>query len=198
MLQMFLDRLSVFDQQIVGLEKMAAEQLRKHEEAVLRIAEVPGFGVNSAQQLIAEIGPEVSNFPSPEEFCSWIGCCPGNQESAEENHSSRSPKGNRYVRRILMEAAQAAVRKKGCRFQQLFRRFLPRLTYLGACWAVAHRLARVIWKMLHDGVPYIEFGDQGTPESRKRRAQKLLKELRKLGYAVTVEADMATIRPATV
>jgi transposase len=193
LLQLFLERLKLLDEQIEQLEKMIAEQLHKHEQAVIRIAQIPGFGVNSAQQIIAEIGPDVSAFPSADAFCSWIGCCPGSNITAEENHSSRSPKGNRYVRRILAEAAQAAVRKKGCRFQQLFKRFLPRLGYPGAVWAVAHRLARVIWKMLHDAIPYVEFGDLGTPQSRKRRFQKLIKDLRKLGYTVIVQADKETI-----
>lgn len=196
-LQLFLNRRKVLDEQIERLDKMVAEQLRKHEQAVIRIAQIPGFGVNSAQQIIAEIGPDVSAFPTADAFSSWIGCCPGEDESAEQNQSSRSPKGNRYVRRILAEAAQAAVRKNGCRFQHLFRRFLPRLHYAGAVWAVAHRLACVIWKILHDGVPYVEFGEQGTPQSRKRRVQKLLKELRKLGYAVSLQGDSATIAPAT-
>jgi transposase len=196
-LQLFLERLKLLDEQIEQLEKMTAEQLQKHEQAVIRIAEIPGFGVNSAQQIIAEIGPDVSAFPSADAFSSWIGCCPGSNESAEENHSSRSPKGNRYVRRILAEAAQAAVRKQGCRFQQLFKRFLPRLGYPGAIWAVAHRLSRVIWKMLHDDIPYLELGDQGTPQSRKRRLQKLVKELRKLGYTITINADKDTISLAT-
>jgi len=196
-LKLFLERLNVLDEQIERLDRMVADQLRNHQQAVIRIAEIPGFGIQSAQQLIAEIGWDVSAFPSADAFCSWIGCCPGSNESAEENHSSRSPKGNRYVRRILDEAAQAAVKKRGCRFHQLFRRFLPRLTYAGAIWAVANRLARVVWKILHDDVAYIELADQGTPESRKRRAQKLVRELRKLGYMITLQPAMATASPAT-
>ena len=197
-LRLFLERLKVFDEQIEDLEKMLAAQLHSHEQAVIRIAEIPGFGLSSAQQIIAEIGPDVSAFPSAAAFCSWIGCCPGSNESAEENHSSRSPKGNRFVRRILAEAAQAAVRKKGCRFEELFKRFLPRLGYAAAVWAVAHRLARVIWKMLHDSVGYVELAGQGTSQSRKRRAQKLLKDLRRLGYAVTIQTDTATVCLATL
>jgi len=196
-LQLFLERLKLFDEQIEPMEKMTAEQLHQHEQAVIRIAQIPGFGVHSAQQIIAEIGPDGSAFPSADAFCAWIGCCPGSNESAEKNQRSRSPQGHRYVRRILAEAAPAAVRKMGCRFQQLFQRFLPRLGYAGTVWAVAHRLARVIWKMLHDAIRYKELGDQGTPQSPKRRFQKLVKELRRLGYTVTLKADKETICLAT-
>ena len=106
--------------------------------------------------------------------------------SAEENQSSRSPKGNRFVRRILTEAAQAAVRKKGGHFQSVFRRLLPRLGYNAAIWAIAHRLGRLLWKILHDGVRYIEQGTETNPKAKKRRAQKLAQALRKLGYSVTL------------
>jgi hypothetical protein len=90
------------------------------------------------------------------------------------------------VRRLLAEAAHAAVKKKGSHFQNVFRRFLPKLTYKGAIWVVAHRLARLAWKILHDGVNYIEQGQDTNPQAKKRRAQKLSQALRKLGYSVTL------------
>jgi hypothetical protein len=129
---------------------------------------------------------EAATFPSARQFSSWVGCCPGSEESAEQNKSSRSPKGNRFVRRILTQAAQAAVKKKGCHFQVVFRRLLPRLGYKGAIWAIAHRLGRLVWKVLHDGVRYVEQGTETTPQAKKRRAQKLAQALRKLGYQVTL------------
>jgi transposase len=150
------------------------------------IGEVPGFGVDSAQRLIAEIGVDAEAFRSADEFASWFGGCPGSNVSAEENQSSRSPKGNEYVRKLLTQAAQAAVKKKGSVFQQLFRRFLPRLTYNGAIRAIAHRLGRLAWIILPQGVHYIEKGAETTPQARKRRRQKLTQALRKPGYAVTL------------
>jgi len=185
-LRLFLKRLTLLDEQIRELDKLVAEELKKHEEAVLRVTEIPGFGVDSAQQIIAEVGVDAETFPSAAEFSSWVGVCPGSNVSAEQNHSSRSPKGNRFVRRILTQAAQAAVRKKGCHFQSVFRRFLPKLGYNGAIWAIAHRLAGVLWKILHNGVRYIEQGNETNPRAKKRRAQKLAQALRRLGYAVTL------------
>ena len=100
-LRLFLKRLTLLDEQIRELDKLVAEELKKHEEAVLRVTEIPGFGVDSAQQIIAEVGVDAETFPSAAEFSSWVGVCPGSNVSAEQNHSSRSPKGNRFVRRIL-------------------------------------------------------------------------------------------------
>jgi hypothetical protein len=90
------------------------------------------------------------------------------------------------VRRLLAEAAQAAVKKKGRHFQAVFRRLLPRLTYQGSIEVVAHGLTRLVWKILHDGVSYLEQGQDTHPRSKKRRAQNLAQALRNLGYSVTL------------
>ena len=125
-------------------------------------------------------------FPSAGQFSSWAGLCPGSNVSAEQNQSSRSAKGNHSVLRILTQAAQAAVKKQGGHFQSLFRRFLPRLHYTGAIWAIAHRLGRLVWKILHDNVRYIEQGQETNAKAKKRRAQKMIRGLRKLGFTVTL------------
>lgn len=188
-LRLFLERLQVLDEHMEALDKLVAQQLKTHQEAVTRLAELPGFGADSAQQLIAEVGVDAAAFPSAGEFSSWTGICPGSEESAGDNKSSRSPKGNRFVRRILTQAAHAAVKKQGCHLQRVFRRLLPKLGYKGAIWAIAHRLARLVWKILHDGVRYIEQGTETNPRARKRRAQKLAQALRKLGYTVTLSLN---------
>jgi hypothetical protein len=107
------------------------------------------------------------------------------------------------VRRILTQAAQAAVKKQGSHFQSVFRRLLPRLGYKGAIWSIAHRLGRLVWKILfwcrastpidrgspaalHDGISYLEQGTETNPRAKKRRAQKLAQALRKLGYNVSL------------
>jgi transposase len=101
MLGLQLERLQLIDQQIAELNRMIAQAMKPHQEAVIRLAEVPGLGVDSAQQIIAEVGAQASTFPSAAELTSWVGTCPGKDESAEENHSSRSAKGNKYLRRVL-------------------------------------------------------------------------------------------------
>jgi transposase len=195
-LKLHLDMLGQIDSVVGSLDQLLAEDLKKHQEAVVRLAEVPGFGVDSAQRLIAEVGVDAEAFPSSDDFGSWFGGCPGSNVSAEENHGSGSPKGNRYVRKLLTQAAQAAVKKNGSIFQSLFRRFLPRLTFNGAIWAVAHHLGRVVWVILHRRVRYVERGQETTPQARKRRAQKLTQALRKLGYAVTLSPLTPNVQPA--
>jgi len=194
-LKLFLERLKLLDTQIRKVDELVAQALKEHQDAVVRVAEIPGFGADSAQQIIAEIGVEADAFPSAGEFSSWVGVCCGSNISAEQNASSHSPKGNRFVRRILDQAAQAAVKKKGSHFQALFRRFVLKLGYPGAIWAVAHALAKVVWLVLHKGVRYIEQGTETNPKAKKRRVQKLAQALRKLGYTVTITPT--GVNPAT-
>ena len=186
MLTLQLERLQLIDGQIAKLNGLIAQAMKPHQDAVIRLAQVPGLGVDSAQQVIAEVGVKASTFPSAAQFTSWVGTCPGKDESTEENHSSRSAKGNKYLRRVLNQAAHAAVKKNGSYFQAVFRRLLPRLGYKSAIWAIAHRLCRVVWKILHDGVRFIEQGTESDPRVRKHRAQVLTRALRKLGYDVVI------------
>lgn len=194
MLALQLEHVQLIDRQMEKLSRLIADAMKPHQEAVMRLAEVPGFGVDSAQQVISEVGVEASRFASAAELTSWVGTCPGKGESAGENHNSRSAKGNRYLRRVLNQAAHAAVRKKGSHFQTVFRRLLPRLGYQSAIWAIAHRLCRVVWKILHEGVQFIEQGSEPDPAVRKRRAKDLARTLRRLGYDVTVSSISPAIR----
>jgi transposase len=171
MLALQLERLQLIDTQIAKLNNLIAQAMKPHQEAVMRLAEVPGLGVDSAQQIIAEVGVEASTFSSAAELTSWVGTCPGKDESAEENRNSHSAKGNKYLRRVLNQAAHAAVKKKGSHFQAVFRRLLPRLGYQATIWAIAHRLCRVVWKILHERVQFIEQGSEPNPRLRNKRAR---------------------------
>jgi transposase len=191
MLSLHLERLEVIDRQMAELNLKIAESMKPSQEAVMRLAEVPGFGADSAQQVIAEVGPKATTFASPANLTAWAGTCPGRNESAEHNHSSRSPKGNKYLRRVLTEVAQAAVKTKGSHFQAEFRRLLPRLGYKQALWAIVHRICRLVWKVLHEEVCYIEHGPNPDPRRRQLRAKALLRSLRQLGYDVHIQSAIA-------
>ena len=157
LLQMELNQLHFLEQQMEQLEREIAQALAKHTEAVERLAAVPGFGVTSSEQVVAEIGPTAETFSSARELASWVGVCPGEDVTAGKPHSTRSPRGNRQMRRLLNQAAHAAVKMKGSIFEVVFRRLLRGgMEYKEAIWVIAHRLCRLAWKILHDGVRYAE------------------------------------------
>ena len=181
---MALVELEMVKSHIQQTDRVAMKLLQQQQEAVQRVAEVPGFGPDSALQMIAEVGVTAAAFPNPKALASWVGVCPGEQESAEQSKSTKSPKGNRPMRRLLNQAAQAAVKHKGSIFECTFQRLLPRLGYKQAIWAIAHRLCRLLWLILHNGVCYEERGPAVTANSRRTRAARMIRELRKLGYRV--------------
>jgi len=184
LLKMALEELQLIDTHIEQLDREAMGLLKEHQEAVQRLAEVPGFGPDSAVQMIAEVGPKAATFRTAKKLSSWVGVCPGNEESAGESQSTRSPKGNRHMRRLLNQAAQAAVKVKGSIFELTFHRLLPRLGYQKAIWAIAHRLCQLLWLILHKGVRYEERGPAVSAKSKRRREARMIRELKKLGYRV--------------
>jgi transposase len=184
LLKMALEELQLIETHIEQLERESLGLMQQHQDAVQRVAEVPGFGVDSALQMIAEVGPKAADFRSEKALSSWVGVCPGNEESAGESQSTRSPKGNRQMRRLLNQAAHAAVKVKGSIFQMTFQRLLPRLGYKQAIWAIAHRLCRLLWLILHKGVRYEERGPAVSAKSKRTRAARMIRELKKLGYRV--------------
>lgn len=184
LLKMALEEWERIEQQIQKLEQEMASLLGQHENAVQRLAEVPGLGVDSAQQIIAEVGATAATFEAAKNLASWVGACPGHEESAEVNKSRRSPKGNRHMRRILNQAANAAVRMKGCIFQIVYRRLAPRMGHKQAIGAIAHRLCRLIWLILHQGVRYQERGPAVSERTRQIRTRKMIRQLQQLGYHV--------------
>jgi hypothetical protein len=107
----------------------------------------------------------------------------GNEESAGVNCSHRCPKGNRQMRRVLNQATNAAVKAKGS-FAIVYRRLVPRLGHAQAIGAITHRLCRLIWKILHQGVRYEERGPAVSAEAKKVRTGKMIRQLRTLGYHV--------------
>jgi transposase len=184
LLRMVLEELELIERQMAQMEQEMAVLLSPYQDVVQRLAEVPGLGVDSAQQIVAEVGVMAATFSSAKKLASWVGACPGAEESAGVSKSHRCPHGNRHMRRLLNQCAHAAVRVKGSIFQLLYRRLVPRLGHKQAIGAVAHRLCRLIWMVLHRGVRYQEMGSIINLKARQQRAQKMIRELRSLGYRV--------------
>ena len=188
-----LDRIELIDGQIDELNKLAAAQMQNYHDAVTRLIEIPGIGATAAQEILAEIGPQAAAFPSSPQLASWIGVCPGSQESAGENHSGRSAKGNRFLRRLLCQAAQAAARTNGSHLQAIFKRLTVRVGYIKAVWAIAHRICKIIWNVLHKGARFTEFSEARNPRAIQRAINHHLKALRRLGYKIPTVTEVAPV-----
>lgn len=194
LLKMMLEELRLIEEQIGQLDQEMASLLSQHQDAVQRLAEVPGLGVDSAQQIMAEVGATAATFPSEKHLSSWVGACPGDEESAGVNSSHRSPQGNRHMRRILNQTANAAVKAKGTIFEHVYRRTAPRLGHKQTIGVLAHRQCRLIWKILHQGIRYEERGPTVNTKSKQRHTATMIRELRSLGYQV----ELVSSKPPNV
>ena len=184
LIKMALEELQFLEQQMGQLDQEIANLLRPHEDAVKRLAEVPGLGVDSAQQIIAEVGPTVATFPCAKQLCSWVAVARGTTRVGGVNYSHRSPKGNRQMRRILNQAANAAARTKGSIFEIVYRRQVTRMGHNQAIGVIAHGLCQLIWILLHRKVRYEERGPAVTETSKRKRTARMIRQLRALGYRV--------------
>jgi transposase len=193
LLAQHLDHIEWLERQILQLDGALSQMLKQHQDTISRLCGVPGIAINAAEQIIAELGPRAESFPTPGQLAAWVGICPGRQESAGTSKSDASPKGNRTMRCVLTQCAWAAVRTKGSYFQTLFHRLIPKIGVYKAIWAVAHRLLRIVWRILHLGEQYLERGSiHHQAASIQRRFRRLAKHMALLGYTIQVTPPHAT------
>src|SRR6201981_851114 len=199
LLKMILEQLQFLEQQISQLDQEMASLLSQYQDAVQRLAEVPGLGVDSAPQIIAEVGPTAATFPSKKCLSSWVGACPGEEESAGVNYSHRSPKGNRHMRRLLNQVANAAVKVKESIFEIIYRRCVPRLGHNQAIGLIAHRQCRLIWLILHKGTLYEERGPAVSKRSKYQRTWRMIRQPQHLAYRIeSPNLQTLQVRPQLV
>ncbi|ECJ9745154.1 IS110 family transposase [Listeria monocytogenes] len=159
LLHIHLDKIDFITEQINTIEKAIHDALLPHDEIVVRIDEIPGINVTTASVVLAEIGLDMSTFPSSKQLASWAGLAPSNHESAGKNYNARIRKGNAYLKKILTQAALALSRGKDNRIKAFFWRIAKYKGPKKAIIATVHLLLRIIYRLLKDNSCYIEFGE---------------------------------------
>jgi transposase len=149
---------------------------------------IPGIGPLAARMILAEIGRDMSRFPSAAHLLSWAGLCPRNDESAGKRRSARLRKGAPWLKTVLVQCAWAATRKKGSYLQAQFHRLRSRRGPKKALCAVAASMLTAIYHMLRDGTGYQDLGaDHFDHRSTEARARRLVSQLAKLGFDVEIK-----------
>jgi transposase len=171
-----------FDAQIAAMCE-ADEQ----EDVVQLLDTIPGVGRATAEMLVAEIGTDMSRFPSAGHLASWAGLCPGSNESAGKHRSCRTRQGNVWLRSAMVAAAQSAVRSRKTSFWAQYQRLKARRGTKRAILAVAHAMLVCAYHIILRREPYRELGpDYYEHRQPGATARKLTQRLRRLGFDVVV------------
>lgn len=169
------------------LDKRIEGKLQAYPEEMQLLQTIPGVGPQTATAFLAEIGNDMSVFPSAQHVCSWCGICPGNNESAGKNRSGQTTQGNKFLKSALVESAWHACRNSS-KDTFLKRKFLTIAARRGrkkALLAVAHKLLIAAYHILKNRVPYQEPDNSAYLEKRKQaQIKRYVQRLHELGIAV--------------
>jgi transposase len=183
-----LAHLDFLDEQIERLSEAIEEQLRPFQPAVELLRTVDGIDTRTAQNILAEIGTDMSVFPTAGHLASWAGQCPGNDQSAGKRRSGKTRKGSKWLNDALKDAAMSAINTKDSYLQAQYARLKPRLGHSRALGAVKHSILCAIWHMLTTGELYRDLGgDYFRKRDPERQTRRLVAQLERLGHRVTLE-----------
>lgn len=181
----FLDYL---DEAIGRVSSEIEVRLAQHRSEVDLLDSIPGISPRTASLLLAEVGPDMTRFPSARHLASWAGMCPGNNESAGKRYSGQTRKGNKWLRQALMEAAHGAIRTKDTYLTAQYRRLAARRGKKRALVAVAHSILTIVYYVLTRREPYRELGGNYFDErDRKAVERRLVARLEHLGNHVSLQ-----------
>ncbi len=189
MLQSHLRHLSFLEAEIARLSQEVQTRLAPFDEVLERLDEAPGIARTGAEEVVAELGTDMTRFRDADHCVSWAGLCPGNHQSGGKRLSGRTRHGNKHLEATLVVAAHAAARKKNCYPAAQYQRLAARRGAKRAAVAVAHTLLVDIYYMLRDGSHYRDLGgDYFLKRERQQRVRRAVRELQHQGYIVTLEA----------
>ncbi|MBV8733874.1 MAG: IS110 family transposase [Solirubrobacterales bacterium] len=183
-----LVHLDFLDEQIDRLSDAIEEQLAPFGAAIELLCTIPGVQERSAQNIIAEIGVDMSVFPTAGHLASWAGQCPGNDQSAGKRRSGHTRRGSKWLDDALKDSAMPAIRTDDSYLQALYRRKKPQLGHGRAIGAVKHSIICACWHMLSTGEIYNDLGgDYYTRRDPQRQIRRLVAQLERLGQTVTLQ-----------
>jgi transposase len=183
-----LAHLDFLDEHISSLSEAIEEQIAPFAAARDLLMTIPGVGRRSAEVILAEIGTDMTQFPTAGHLASWAGQCPGNDQSAGKRRSGRTRKGSKNLNIALKDAAMAALRTNDSYLQALYRRKRSALGHGRAVGAVKHSMICACWHMLATGEIYTDLGgDYYQRRDPERQTKRLVAQLQRLGHTVTLQ-----------
>ena len=188
LLQRMLSQIDFLESEIELYDQRIAELMRPFEPSLKLLDTIDGVDWRTAENLLAELGPEMKQFPSDDELASWAGMSPGNNESAGKRKSGKTAKGNRWLRRVLVQAAWGGVRKKNSYVAAQFGRLAARRGKKRAIVAVGRTILIAAYHVLKKEVEYQDLGGNYFDQLNEERTKSyLVHRLESLGYEVSLK-----------
>ena len=183
-----LSTLEYLDEAIARVSSEIDQRLTADQEAIALLDTIPGVGQRAAESLIAEIGTDMSRFPSAKHLASWAGMCPGNHESGGKRLSGKTRKGSRWLRQSLVEIAHVASKTKNTYLAAQYRRIAARRGKKRALIAVGHTILTIAYMILTRKQPYQDLGAAYFDQREQHRVERrLVQRLERLGYEVSLQ-----------
>ncbi len=194
-----LTKLDQLGENIARYDQLLDARVAPYDKAIDALQTIDGIKRTSAIEIFAEIGPDLSSFPTDGHFASWAGTCPGNHESAGKKHNVRRRRGNPYLQSALVECALAASRKKNTYLREKYHRLKARRAPMAALFAIAHKLSRAVYRVITTGEPYVGLG-AGYLDARDKTgtARRLATRLRAIMTLDELTALLGLASPLTV
>ncbi|MBU5445694.1 IS110 family transposase [Paenibacillus sp. MSJ-34] len=191
MIKRHLDHIAFLEQEIKELEDEIDQLIAPYRLELELLDTIPGISLDAAASILAEVGPDMSHFPSDAHLTSWAGVCPANHESNGKKKRKKNYRGNKGLKTLLIQCGWSAIKVKDSRIPAVYFRLVKRMGKQKAIMAVAHLLLRIIYVVLRDKVPYQELGADYLG-SRERNIDYWVRKIQQMGY----EVELREIVPA--
>lgn len=183
MLRRHLDHIVYLEQEIQELEGDMEKLIAPYQMEIDLLDTIPGISQDAAASILAELGPDMSHFPSDAHLASWAGVCPANHESNGKKKQKKNQRGNKGLKSILVQCAWASIKVKDSRMSAVYHRLVKRMGKQKAIMAVAHLLLRIIYVVLRDQAHYQELGADYLG-AREKTIEYWIRKINQMGYEV--------------
>ncbi len=192
LLARLLEHIDFLEQTLATVQTEIEQRLQPYQAAVERVQTIPGVGPLAAATIVAEIGVDMSRFPSAKHLASWAGLCPGNRESGGKRLSGKTRKGDVWLRAVLLEVAWAVSHTKDNYLAAQYHRLAQRGGAKRAALAIAHQVLIIIYHLLREGTTYTDLGaDYWEQRDKGKIERQHVRRLEQLGYTVTLSPARA-------
>lgn len=187
-LKRLLSTIKSLEKDVFRLEKRINKMMKQKNGIIERLKKIPGISDTASREIISELGTDLTTFPNASSLASWAGLCPGNNESAGKRKSGRNPVRKHHLKTIMVEVAQAAVKKNGSYYKDKYYRLKAKAGPRKAIVAIAHRILKAVYYIIKEGREFVDLGDSYLAfMNRERKLKYIRKQAALFGFQLVAQ-----------